>query len=400
MYLEVLCLNLVTGSDVEMEWIFGEEHEIFRRSVRQFIEKEVIPHTEEWEENEEIPRWVWRRMGELGFLGIEYPEEYGGAGADFISTLVFIEEISRCGSMGFPISATVHTDMASPHLFSSGTEEQKRKYLSQIIKGEKICAIAVTEPSGGSDVAGTHTYALRDGKNYILNGNKIFITNGANADIYFVAGRVGGLKERARYKGISIFIVERGMQGLRVGRKLDKMGWLCSDTAELFFEDCRVPSENLLGEEGKGFHEIMKNFQRERLVISIISVSASQKALEDTIAYARERVVFDRPLSKFQVIRHKIADMTTQIEAARQLTYYVSWLFSQGRATDKGVSMTKLFTTEVANRIAYEAVQIHGGYGYMREFPVERFYRDARALTIGAGTSEIMKEIIAKRLDL
>jgi acyl-CoA dehydrogenase len=301
--------------------------------------------------------------------------------------------------MGFPISVTVHTEMASPHLLS-GTEEQKRKYLPQIIKGEKICAIAVTEPSGGSDVAGIHTYAVKDGKYYILNGSKIFITNGLNADIYFVAGRIDGLNERARHKGVSIFIVEKGMPGLKVGRKLSKMGWLCSDTTELFFENCRVPIENLLGEEGEGFREIMKNFQRERLVMSIISVSASQKALEDTIAYARERVVFGRPLSKLHIIRHRIADMVTQIEAACQLTYYVSWLFNQGKATDKEISMTKLFTTEVANRIAYDSLQIHGGYGYMREFPIERFYRDVRALTIGAGTSEIMKEIIAKRLEL
>jgi acyl-CoA dehydrogenase len=382
-----------------MEWIFREEHEIFRRSVRQFVEREIIPHTEEWEENGEIPRWVWRRMGQLGFLGIEYSEEYGGAGADFISTLVFVEEISRCGAMGFPISVTVHTDMASPHI-KSGTEDQKRKYLPQIIKGERISAIAVTEPSGGSDVAGIHTYAQKDGKHYVLNGNKIFITNGVNADIYFVAARIGKINGRARCKGISILIVEKETPGLRVGRKLNKMGWLCSDTAELFFEDCRVPAENLIGEEGDGFYEIMKNFQRERLVMSIISVSASQKALEDTIAYARERVVFERQLSKFQANRHRIADMTTQIEAARQLTYYTSWLFNQEKATDKEVSMTKLFTSEVANRIAYDALQIHGGYGYIREFPVERFYRDARVLTIGAGTSEIMKEIIAKRLEL
>ncbi len=380
-------------------WIFRDEHEIFRNSVRQFVEKEVIPHTEEWEENGEIPRSIWRRMGELGFLGIEYPEEYGGAGADFIYTLVFMEEISRCGAMGFPISVSVHTDMASPYL-RLGTEEQKIKYLPQIIKGEKICAIAVTEPSGGSDVSGIHTYARRDGGCYILNGSKIFITNGVNADIYFVAARVGRINESDHHKGISIFLVEKEASGLKVGRKLDKMGWLCSDTAELFFEECRVPVENLLGEEGEGFHEIMKNFQRERIVMAITSVSASQKALEDAITYARERVAFDRPLSKFQVIRHKIADMLTQVEAGRQLTYYVSWLFSQGKATDVEVSMTKLFTTEIANRIANDALQIYGGYGYMREFPVERFYRDTRALTIGAGTSEIMKEIIAKRLGL
>lgn len=382
-----------------MGWLFGEEHEIFRRSVRQFVENEVIPHTEQWEEKGEIPRSIWRRMGELGFLGIEYPEEYGGSEADFIYTLVFMEEISRCGAMGFPISVSVHTDMASPYL-RLGTEDQKRKYLPEIIKGEKICAIAVTEPSGGSDVAGIHTYARRNGSYYILNGSKIFITNGANADVYVVAARVGEINERARHKGISVFVLERETPGLKVGRKLNKMGWLCSDTAELFFEDCRVPCENLLGQEGDGFREIMKNFQRERLIMSITAVSASQKALEDAIAYARERVVFGRPLSKVHIIRHKIADMKTQIEAGRQLTYYVSWLFTEGKATDIEVSMTKLFTTEVANRIAYESLQVFGGYGYMREFPIERFYRDARALTIGAGTSEIMKEIIAKRLEL
>ncbi|MDA2919265.1 acyl-CoA dehydrogenase family protein [Desulfobacterota bacterium AH_259_B03_O07] len=382
-----------------MGWIFREEHEIFRKSVRQFVENEVIPHTEEWEEKGEIPRSIWKRMGEIGFLGIEYPEEYGGAGADFIYTLVFMEEISRCGAMGFPISVSTHTDMASPYL-NLGTEERRKKYLPQIIKGEKICAIAVSEPSGGSDVAGIHTYAVRDEDFYKLNGSKIFITNGVNADIYFVVARVGELNEEDRHKGISIFIVDKETSGLKIGRKLDKMGWLCSDTAELFFEGCRVPCKNLIGKEGEGFPVIMRNFQRERLVISIISVSASQKALEDAINYARERVAFERPLSKFQVIRHRIAEMVTQIEAARQLTYYVSWLFSQGKATDMKVSMTKLYTTEIANRIAYEVLQIYGGYGYMREFPVERFYRDARALTIGAGTSEIMKEIIAKRLEL
>jgi acyl-CoA dehydrogenase len=233
-----------------------------------------------------------------------------------------------------------------------------------------------------------------------LNGSKTFITNGAHADIYIVTARVGECDERDRYKGISIFLVEKGTPGLKVGRKLEKMGWLCSDTAELFFENCGVPRENLLGAEGEGFREIMKNFQRERLVISIIAVSAAAKALEDAIDYAKERVVFDQQISKFQSTRHKIADMVTKVEAARQLTYYVSWLFSRHQATDMDVSMTKLYATEAANDIAYNAGQIYGGYGYMREYPIERFYRDARVLTIGGGTSEIMKEIIAKRLGL
>lgn len=379
--------------------IFGEEHEIFRKSVRRFIEKEVIPYTGEWEETGEIPRSIWKRMGELGFLGIEYPEEYGGAGGDFIHTLAFIEEISKCGAMGFSISVSVHTDMASPYL-RLASEEQKERYFPQIIRGEKICAIAVTEPSGGSDVAGIHTCAARENGAYVLNGSKTFVTNGASADIYIVAARVGEFDQNDRYKGISIFIVEKGTRGFKVGRKLEKMGWLCSDTAELFFKDCRVPSENLLGTEGEGFREIMKNFQRERLAISIIAVSAARKALDDALGYAKERVVFDQQLSKLQSIRHKLAEMTTKVEAARQLTYYVSWLFSRNEATDMNVAMTKLYTTEVANQIAYDAGQIYGGYGYMREYPIERFYRDGRVLTIGGGTSEIMKEIIAKRLDL
>lgn len=382
-----------------MVWIFGEEHEIFRKSVRRFVEKEVIPFTDEWEEAGEIPRSIWERLGELGFLGIEYPEKYGGAGGDFIYTLVLMEEISKCGAMGFPISVGVHTDMSSPYL-RLASEKQKKKYLPRIIKGEKICAIAITEPSGGSDVAAIHTYAVRNKNAYILNGSKIFITNGASADVFIVVARVGEFDENDRYKGISIFVVEKGTPGFKVGRKLDKMGWLCSDTAELFFEDCKLPFESLLGKEGEGFKEIMKNFQRERLVISIISVSATQKALDDAVNYAKERVVFDQQLSKFQSIRHKIAEMATKVEVARQLTYYVSWLFSRNEATDMEVAMAKLYTTEVANQIAYDAGQIYGGYGYMREYPIERFYRDARVLTIGGGTSEIMKEIIAKRLEL
>jgi len=383
-----------------LSWIFTEEHELFRRSVRNFVEKEVTPSVEAWEEEGKIPRAIWKRMGELGLLGIEYPEEYGGAGADFISTLVFLEEISRCGAMGFPVSVSVHTDMTSPYLYFLGTEEQKKKYLPSIIRGDRICAIAVTEPGGGSDVAGLRTHARLEDGYYILNGSKIFITNGLSADLYLVAARVGEFDPRRRYKGISLFMVERKTPGLKVGKKLDKMGWWCSDTAELFFENCRVPEENLLGKEGEGFQEIMKKFQRERLVVAAIAVSSSQKAFEDTLRYAKERNVFDKPISKFQVIRHKLVDMFTQIQAARQLTYYAAWLFSRGIVADREVSAAKLFATEVANRIAYDAVQIHGGYGYMREYPIERFYRDVRALTIGAGTSEIMKEIIAKQLDL
>jgi len=381
-----------------VSWLFREEHEIFRRTVRSFVEKEVDPHVDEWEREEAIPRWLWRRMGELGLLGVEYGQEYGGAGADFITTLVLFEELGRCRAQGVPMAVAVHTDMASPHLYHTGTEEQKRAYLPAIIKGEKVCAIVITEPEAGSDVAGLRTRARREGDRYILNGSKTFITNGVYADLYFVAVRTGDPPPNARHKGISMLLVERGSPGFQVVRKLAKMGWWCSDTAELAFVDCPVPAGNLLGQEGEGFRAIMENFQRERLVTGIIAVAGAGRILEDTIHYLGQRFAFGRPLASFQALRHKVADMYAQVEAARSLTRQVAWLFHQGEATDKEVSAVKLFTCEVANRIAYDALQLHGGYGYMRELPVERFYRDVRVMTIGAGTSEIMREIIAKRL--
>ena len=393
-----------------MSWLFREEHEIFRRTVRSFVEREIVPHVEEWERQEAIPREIWRRLGELGFLGVEYAEEYGGAGADFITTLVLFEELGRCRAQGVPVAVAVHTDMASPHLYHLGSEEQKRRYLPAITKGDKVCAIVVSEPEAGSDVAGIRTRARREGDRYILNGAKTFITNGVYGDLYFVAARTGDSAPGARHKGISLLMVEKGSPGFQVARKLVKTGWWCSDTAELVFQDCPVPAANLLGKEGEGFQAIMDGFQRERLVTGIIAVAGAQRALEDTLQYMTQRMAFGRPLAHFQALRHRLADMYAQVEAARALTYEVAWLFSQGKAEgpggsgmqakaiDKEVSAVKLFTCEMANRIAAEAVQIHGGYGYMRELAVERFFRDARVLTIGAGTSEIMRELIAKRL--
>jgi acyl-CoA dehydrogenase len=377
---------------------FREEHELLRRTVRSFVEKEVWPEVDRWEERGEIPRAVWRRLGELGLLGLEYPERYGGAGADLLSTVVLHEELARSRSAGFAASVAVHTDMASPHLAGSGTEAQKTRYLPGLCRGELVCAIAVTEPGGGSDVAAIRTRARRDGDSWVLDGSKTFITNGVNADVYFVAARTAEPRPGARHAGISMFIVEKGTPGFAVTRKLEKMGWRASDTAELSFADCRIPAENLLGEEGAGFRAIMRNFQRERLVAAIGCVAASAQALEDAIAYTRTRTAFDRRLADFQALRHSIADLATQVEAARALVYAAVERFASGQDATREVSMAKLFATETANRVAYGAGQLFGGYAYMREFPIERFYRDMRVWTIGAGTSEIMREIVARRL--
>jgi len=378
--------------------LFTPEHEMLRKSVRAFVEKEIVPHVQEWETAGEIPRALWLRLGELGFLGIEFPAEYGGGGGDFLSTVVFAEEMARCRSGGVAFSVLAHTDMSSQWLISYGTEAQKRKYLPEIIRGETVCALGITEPGAGSDMAAIRTRAVRDGDHYVITGNKIFITNGVYGDLYFLAARTGPGSPERRHEGISMFLVERGSPGLEVSRKLDKMGMRASDTAELAFSECRVPAENLLGEEGRGFQQLSAGLQRERLVAAILALSGAFRALEDTVAYLRERHAFGEPLAARQVLRHRVADLATELEAARQLVYHGCALFAEGAECVTPVSMAKLYATEVANRVAYQAVQLHGGYGYMREFPVEGFFRDVRLWTIASGTSEIMREIIAKRL--
>ena len=380
--------------------IFNEQHEMFRQAVRSFVEKEVAPHIEEWEEAGQIPKSIWPRLGQLGFLGVEYDEKYGGGGADFLTTVVLCEEMARSRLASLAMAVGVHTDMASPHLYWAGSEALKEKYLPSICRGEALTAIAVTEAGGGSDVAAIKTRAVRDGDHYVINGSKMFITNGVMADIYFVAARLGSAAEGRRHQGISMFLVERNTPGFIVSRKLDKMGNRASDTAELAFQDMRVPAENLLGQEGKGFYEVMRVFQRERLVAGIQTVAGCERALEDTIAYVQQRQAFDEPLSRKQVVRHKIADMATLLEAARWLTYAACLKFQNREESVKEISMVKLFCGDIAQKIAYDCVQLHGGYGYMREYPIERFFRDIRLLTIGGGTSEIMKEIIAKQLAL
>jgi len=377
---------------------FTDEHEMLRRTVRAFVEKEVAPQVDTWEEAGRIPREFWRRLGELGLLGLEFPPEYGGGGGDFLSSVVLGEEMARCRSGGVAFSVLVHTDMSSPWLTRYGTPAQKQAYLPGIVRGETVCALGITEPGTGSDMAGITTRAVRDGDRYLLTGSKMFITNGVHGDLYFVAARTGPGTPDRRHAGISMLLVERGTPGFTVSRRLDKMGMRASDTAELSFQECPVPATNLLGEEGRGFHQLAAGLQRERIMAAVLALSGAAQALDDTTAYLRERQAFDGPLAGKPVLRHRVADMATEIEAARHLVYHAAALYTAGQECVTPVSMAKLFATEVANRLAYQAVQLHGGYGYMREFPVERFFRDVRLWPIASGTSEIMREIIAKRL--
>jgi alkylation response protein AidB-like acyl-CoA dehydrogenase len=380
--------------------LFTDEHEMLRRSIRAFVDNEITPHVAAWEEAGKIPRELWRRLGELGFLGLEFPTEYGGGGADFLASVVLGEEMARCRSGGVAFSVLVHTDMSSPWLTRYGTEAQKRKYLPRIVRGETVCALGITEPGTGSDMAALATRAVRDGDVYRLTGSKIFITNGVYGDLYFVAARTGPGTPARRHDGLSMFLVERGLPGFTVSRKLDKMGMRASDTAELAFQDCPVPAENLLGVEGRGFQQLAAGLQRERIMAAVLALAGADQALDDTMRYLRERTAFGEPLAQRQVLRHRVADLATALEAARQLVYRAASLYADGAECVREVSMAKLFATETANRVAYQAVQMHGGYGYMREFPVEGFFRDVRLWTIASGTSEMMREIIAKRLPL
>lgn len=373
---------------------FNKDHELFREILREFINKEIRPYAEEWEENEYCPRELFKKMGDLGYLGLLYPEEDGGAGVDYLYNVVFTEEMSKCGALGISVAVLVHSEMASPAIYYLGTHEQKMKYLRPIIAGEKIAALGVTEPNHGSDVASIETRAVKKGDHYVINGSKMYITNGSMADVITLAARTGG----EGYKGISLFVFETTTPGFSVGRKLKKLGMHTSETAELFFDDCLVPAANLLGEEGQGFQGIMAGFENERIVGAAQAYAAAELAFDLSLKYARERKQFGRPIGEFQAVSHMLAEMATDTEAAKQLTLHAAWLKSQGKPCTKEVQMAKLFASEVANQVAYKALQIHGGYGYMRECEVERIYRDVRLITIGAGTSQIMKNIIAKQL--
>ncbi|MBT7758273.1 MAG: acyl-CoA dehydrogenase [Rhodospirillaceae bacterium] len=373
-----------------------EDLRLIRDQLRRFVAEEVVPHGEAWEENGKVPREVLREMGALGFLSMRHPEEHGGSGLDALASLILSEELGRSTFGGFSATVLVHTDMASPHLARYGSPAQQAKYLPAICRGEVITAVAVTEPGAGSDVAGLSTRAVRDGDDYIVNGAKMFITNGVHGDLFFVAARTDPTVKGSR--GISIFMVEKGTPGFSVSRQLDKHGWRCSDTAELVFADCRVPVANLLGEENKGFYAIMDNFQNERLVLSGMAIGEASKALEITLTYLKERQAFDATLWDKQGIRQRLAMLSAQVEAARQLAYHVAWLDGEGQDCVAEVSMLKAMSAEVANRVLYDCVQFHGGMGYMRESTIERMSRDARILPIGGGATEVMLEEVAKRL--
>lgn len=375
---------------------FTEELEMLRDQIRRFVETEVGPNGDAWEAEGKVPRKIFRRMGELGFLGMRYPEEYGGANLDTVASVVLAEELGRCTFGGFTASVLVHTDMASPHLVNAGSPEQLARWMPDICAGTKICAVAVTEPGAGSDVAGMVTRARRDGGDWVLNGTKMFITNGVYGDLYFVAARTD--IEAKGSRGITIFAVEKGMPGFSVGRALNKTGWLCSDTAELIFDDCRVPVENVLGEENRGFYAIMKNFQNERTVLGAMAMGEAQKAIELTLDYVRQRKAFGGSLWDKQAIRQRLSERAAQVEAGRQLVYSAAWKDAQGLDCVREVSMVKAYCGELVNRVLYDCVQFYGGTGYMRETPVERMSRDARIHAIGGGATEVMLEEIAKRL--
>ena len=379
--------------------LFREEHEIFRRSFRSFIEKEAKPHLEEWRKNRRIPREIWRKLGEQGFIGSWLDEKYGGVGADFVYTVVISEELIHFGANGLHNGLGVHNDVAMPYINMLGTEEQKMRWLPRCCKGECIAAVGMSEPNAGSDLQAIRTTAVRDGNSYVINGQKTFITNGYYCDIIILAVKTD-LKAKPPYKGISLIVVEDGTPGFIKSRKLDKMGVHESDTAELFFEDCRVPVANLLGKEGDGFLPMMRNLQQERLGACLQSVLQAEHMLEITVEYCKTRSVFGKPISKHQHNTFKIVEMATEIEMAKDFTYHLVMDHLEKKDITKKVSMAKWYTSELANRVAYHCVQLHGGYGYMDEYAICRAAGDARMLTLGAGTTEVMKTIVAREMGL
>jgi acyl-CoA dehydrogenase len=370
---------------------FSKAHEMVRRSVRDFVKKEILPNIDDWEEQGEFPLGLYAKAGEVGILGIGYPEELGGTPGDLFFKVAASEELMRSGSGGL-VAGLGSLDIAIPPIIRHGTDEQKERFVKPVLAGEKVAALGITEPSGGSDVARLRTTAVRDGDVYVVNGSKTFITSGCRADQVTCAVRTG--KEGAH--GISFLVVEKGTPGFSTSNKLRKMGWWASDTAELFFDDCRVPVANRIGEENQGFYIIMENFQAERLSLAIMANMTAQLALDEALRYAREREAFGKPLTGFQVTRHKLAELATLVEISREYTYRVAARMDTGIDQIKEVSMAKNFACSVSNRVTYEAVQVFGGFGFMRGYLVERLYRDNRVLSIGGGTTEIMNEIISK----
>jgi acyl-CoA dehydrogenase len=368
------------------------EHEQLREQIARFIAREVEPHAQAWEETGMVPREVLRKMGDAGLFGLMYSSQYGGAESDALTNLVFAEALSQSTFGGFIITVLVHTDMASPHLHHAGSPAQLDKYMPDVIAGRKITAVGITEPGAGSDVAGIRTTAKREGDHWVLNGTKLFITNGVHADLYFVAAKT----TTARH-GMSMFIVEKGTPGFTVGRSLKKSGWLSSDTAELVFDNVRIPAANLLGEENKGFYSVMKNFQTERIALAAMAVGHCTQALKMTLDFVRQRQAFGGPLFDKQVVRQRLAMCDAKVQAARSFMYDCAWRVTQKQDVVQQVSMLKALTGELVNEVVQTCQQFHGGMGYMRETAIERLWRDARVLAIGGGATEVMLDEVAKR---
>jgi alkylation response protein AidB-like acyl-CoA dehydrogenase len=383
---------------------FGDEHEELRETVQRFVAKEIAPNVDEWEAAREFPRGLFARCAELGFLGLKFPEELGGQGGTHLHDAVWVEELARSGgSGGVAAGLNAHASIAMPPIFNFGTEEQKQRWLVPGIAGEKIGALGITEPGAGSDVAGIRTTAIRDGDEYVINGSKTFITNGPRADFIVLVCKTD---PGERHAGITLFVVdlrdENGekVPGFSVSAELEKMGMHASDTGELAFDDVRVPASAVLGEVGKGFYHIAWELQGERLVAAAGSHAGCERMIEKTLEYAKEREAFGRPIGKFQAIRHKFAEMATKTEAAKQFTYATAWRFGNGEYPVREITMAKLFASRVGCEVADECIQILGGYGYMKEYEIERAYRDVRLNRIGAGTDEVMLDVIGKSYGL
>jgi len=377
-----------------MDFSLTEEHRLIQRMVREFAEKEIAPRAAEIDETDRFPDDLFRRMGALGILGLPFPEEYGGSGCDYLALVLAIEEIARVsGTMAIILDA--HTSLCCEPIHLFGSEEQKRKYLVPLARGEKIGAFGLTEPQAGSDAGATRTRAIRDGDRWVINGQKCFITNGSVADVVVITASTA---PEAGTRGISAFIVEKGTPGYRPGRDEKKMGLKGSVTSELFFEDCRIPAENLLGRENEGYRQFLTTLDAGRVAIAAMAVGLAQGAFERSVDYARQRVQFGQPIANFQAIRWMIAEMATGIEAARLMVHRAAWLRTRGVRFTKEAAMAKLLATEVSERVCRQAIQIHGGYGYIREYAVERIYRDQRLCAIGEGTNEIQRLVIARQI--
>jgi alkylation response protein AidB-like acyl-CoA dehydrogenase len=377
-----------------VDFSLSEEQQLLKTTVREFAEAELRPHSREWDEKQEFPREVFTKLGELGLMGVVWPTEYGGSGLSTLDYAIVMEELARADA-GVALSVAAHNSLCSGHIYLAGTEEQKRRYLTPLAKGEKIGAWGLTENSAGSDAGGTKTVAVRDGAHWVLNGSKTFITNGRIADVAVAMAVTDKTKGK---KGISAFVVERGTPGFRAGKKEDKLGVRSSDTSELVFEDCRVPAGNLLGAEGMGFIDTLRILDRGRIGIAAFSIGIAQAAYEASLAYARGRKQFGHAIADFQAVQFKIADMAVKVEAARLLCQRAAALRDAGREHTTESSMAKLYATEIAVEVALDAIQIHGGYGYTKDYPVERYLRDAKLGTIGEGTSEVQRLVIAREL--